>query len=42
MKIAILIKLEFHRYYGETIQSTMADKINEVIKEFCNDNNNQR
>ena len=40
MKITILIKLEFYRYYDETVLSTMADKINEIIKEIYNDNDN--
>lgn len=38
--VADLIKLEFYRNYDEIIPSIMADKIDEIVEEVCNDKNN--
>ena len=38
--VADLIKLEFYRNYDEIIPSIMADRIDEIVEEVCNDKNN--
>lgn len=38
--VADLIKLEFYRNYDEIIPSIMADKIDEIVEEVCDDKNN--
>lgn len=38
--VADLIKLEFYRNYDEIIPSIMADKIDKIVEEVCNDKNN--